>query len=148
MLKDRTDVVLVEGSISVLTGDEEYRLRPNERMRLDKTSARLPIRPVYVKPYIAWHEGRFIFDNESLGDIMEPLSHWYGVDVVFDEPNLRYLHFTGNMSRYDSLTPLLRSICQTVGLRIVIKNRFFFIYHYYFYLFSPCGVLETEKLIL
>ena len=108
--------------------DEEYRLRPNERMRLDKTSARLSIRPVDVKPYIAWHEGRFIFDNESLGDIMETLSHWYGVDVVFDEPTLRYLHFTGNMSRYDSLTPLLRSICQTVGLRIVIKNRTIYIY--------------------
>lgn len=126
--KRYTDVVLVEGSISVLTGDEEYRLRPNERMRLDKTSARLSIRPVDVKPYIAWHEGRFIFDNESLGDIMETLSHWYGVDVVFDEPTLRYLHFTGNMSRYDSLTPLLRSICQTVGLRIVIKNRTIYIY--------------------
>ena len=81
-----------------------------------------------VKPYIAWHEGRFIFDNESLGDIMETLSHWYGVDVVFDEPTLRHLHFTGNMSRYDSLTPLLRSICQTVGLRIVIKNRTIYIY--------------------
>ena len=72
--------------------------------------------------------GRFIFDNESLGDIMETLSHWYDVDVVFDSPELRNLHFTGNMDRYGNLSSILKPISQTAELRIVLKNRTIYIY--------------------
>ena len=126
--KHVTEVVLVSGSIGVQNEEEEYMLKPNDRMRMDSSSDRLSIEPVDVKPYVAWHEGRFVFDNESLGDIMETLSHWYAVDVVFDNPALRDLHFTGNMDRYGKLSPILRSISQTVGLRIVIKNRTIYIY--------------------
>lgn len=126
--KHVTEVVLVSGSIGVQNEEEEYMLKPNDRMRMDSSSDHLSIEPVDVKPYVAWHEGRFVFDNESLGDIMETLSHWYAVDVVFDNPALRDLHFTGNMDRYGKLSPILRSISQTVGLRIVIKNRTIYIY--------------------
>ena len=123
-----TEVVLVEGSVGVFNGKNEYTMRPNERLRLDKSTSELSIKEVDVKPYIAWHKGRFIFDNESLGEIMETLSHWYDVDVVFDRPELRNLHFTGNMDRYGNLTPILKSISQTAELRIVLKNRTIYIY--------------------
>lgn len=126
--KRYTEVVLVEGSIGVVKEGEEYAMKPNERMRLDKATSELSIRQVDVKPYIAWHKGRFIFDNESLGDIMETLSHWYNVDVVFDKPELRELHFTGNMDRYGRLSSILRSISRTAELRIVLKNRTIYIY--------------------
>ena len=123
-----TEVVLVEGSIGVLKEGEEYTMKPSERLRLDKATSELSVQTVDVEPYIAWHNGRFIFDNESLGDIMETLSHWYDVDVVFDSPELRNLHFTGNMDRYGNLSSILKPISQTAELRIVLKNRTIYIY--------------------
>lgn len=117
------EVVLVEGSIGILDGKKEHPLHPGERIRLNHMTEEINIDTVDVNMFIAWHEGRFIFDNRRLDDIMETLSHWYGVEVVFDKPELRGLHFTGNMDRYGNLTPILKAISQTVGLRITIKNR-------------------------
>ena len=94
----------------------------------NRTNKQISIEETDITPYIAWHQGRFIFNNESLGDIMETLSHWYDVKIVFDNPELKNLHFTGNMDRYGNLAPILKSISMIVGLRIEIKNKTIYIY--------------------
>lgn len=123
-----TEVVLVEGSIGVINGTHEYILKPNEMACFHHQTSQLHINTVDVETHIAWHNGRFIFDNERLDDIMETLSHWYNVKVKFDDPKLKELHFTGNIDRYGNLAPILKSISQTVGLRMVIKKRIIYIY--------------------
>ena len=50
------------------------------------------------------------------------------VKIVFDNPELKNLHFTGNMDRYGNLAPILKSISMIVGLRIEIKNKTIYIY--------------------
>ena len=124
----QTEVVLVEGSIGVINNEKEYQMKPNERLCLNRTSQQISIEETDITPYIAWHQGRFIFNNESLGDIMETLSYWYDVKIVFDNPELKNLHFTGNMDRYGNLAPILKSISMIVGLRIEIKNKTIYIY--------------------
>lgn len=124
----QTEVVLVEGSIGVINNEKEYPMKPNERLCLNRTNKQISIEETDITPYIAWHQGRFIFNNESLGDIMETLSHWYDVKIVFDNPKLKNLHFTGNMDRYGNLAPILKSISMIVGLRIEIKNKTIYIY--------------------
>lgn len=119
----QTEVVLVEGSIGVLSSAKEYAMQPSDRLTFHKKTAEVEIQQIDVTPYIAWHEGRFIFNNEPLSSIMNTLSHWYDVEVVFDRPEWKQLHFTGNMNRYGQLTTILRAISQTVGLRMEIKNR-------------------------
>lgn len=123
-----TEVVLVKGSIGVINNEKEYPMNPNERLCLYNSNKQITIETTDVTPYIAWHKGRFIFDNESLGEIMETLSHWYDVKIVFSNPALKDLHFTGNMDRYGNLAPVLKSISMTVGLRIEVKNKTIYIY--------------------
>ena len=118
-----TKVVLVEGSIGVLSEEKEYPIRPSECLTFHKQTSKVDIKQVDVTPYVAWHNGRFIFDNETLSEIMSTLSHWYGVKVVFDDPELNKLHFTGNMSRYGKIHPLLNSISLTVGIKITLNDR-------------------------
>lgn len=124
----RTEVVLVEGSIGILNGEKETLLKPGERAVMDAQSTGVKVYKVDVYSYIAWHEGRFVFDNERLGDIMETLSHWYNVEVVFDKPELKELHFIGNLDRYGSLSSILNAISHTKGLRIEIKGNKVYIY--------------------
>ncbi|EJX02476.1 anti-FecI sigma factor, FecR [gut metagenome] len=118
----QTEVVLVEGSIGVLSSAKEYAMRPSDRLTFHKNTAEVEIQQIDVTPYIAWHEGRFIFNNEPLSSIMNTLSHWYDVEVIFDCPEWKQLHFTGNMNRYGQLAPILKAISQTVELRMEIKN--------------------------
>ena len=118
-----TKVVLVEGSIGVLSNEKEYPIRPSECLTFHNKTSKVDIKQVDVTPYVAWHDGRFIFDNETLSEIMSTLSHWYGVKVVFDDPELKKLHFTGNMSRYGKIHPLLNSISLTVGIKITLNDR-------------------------
>ena len=114
---------MVEGSIGVLSEEKEYPIRPSECLTFHNKTSKVDIKQVDVTPYVAWHDGRFIFDNETLSEIMSTLSHWYGVKVVFDDPELKKLHFTGNMSRYGKIHPLLNSISLTVGIKITLNDR-------------------------
>ena len=44
--------------------------------------------------YTAWVEGKFVFDNARLEDIVKTLTRWYDVEFDFKEPSLKELTFT------------------------------------------------------
>ena len=68
------------------------------------------MREVDVRRYIAWKDGFFAFEEESLEEIMNTLSLWYNVDVFFQSESVKGLVFTGYMRRYsDVMESLMRS---------------------------------------
>lgn len=120
----RTEVVLVRGSISVIPkdGGEEKHLAPGQIAYATKDND-ISIHDVDVVPYVAWNEGRLIFENKSLAYIMKILERWYSVDVAFNSEEIKQLHFTGNMDRYGTITPILNAIARTTNLKINIQGK-------------------------
>lgn len=121
----RTEVVLVKGSISLISkeGTQEHIIKPGQLAYTSEKSEDVVISNVDVTPYIAWNQGRFIFENRSLKSIVEILEHWYNVKITFGSPKLKQLRFTGNMDRYDTITTILKAIARTTNLHIHIKGR-------------------------
>ncbi len=64
---------------------------------------------VDIEPYIAWNSGRFVFDNCSLESLMNVISRWYNKDVVFESEDTKKIRFTGDIDRYGSIEPILKS---------------------------------------
>ncbi len=122
---DHTYVVLVDGSISVLQGEEHHEvpLRPGQKAILHSGSRKVQVENVNVEKYIAWNEGYFHFEDESLEDIMKTLSNWYNVEVVFKSPKLKNLHFTGVLDRNSTISPTIRAIARTVNIKIKVRDR-------------------------
>ena len=78
-----------------------------------------------VDPYqfVAWKEGRFVFQDQNLCEIMKTLSKWYNVDVVFARENLKNIRFTGNLQRYSDIGKVLRKIGKTNEVKFSIENK-------------------------
>lgn len=104
--------VLVNGKIGARDrrGKYEVVMKPGELATLDRKTGEIVLREVDVRRYIAWKDGFFAFEEESLEEIMNTLSLWYNVDVFFQSESVKGLVFTGYMRRYsDVMESLMRS---------------------------------------
>ena len=121
----RTEVALVKGSISITPQEstQEQLIEPGQLAHIEQKGNHISIYNVDLTPYIAWNEGRLIFENRTLENIVEILEHWYNVDISFGTPELKQLRFTGNMDRYATISPILKAIARTTNLQIKIEGR-------------------------
>lgn len=118
-----TEVVLVDGSISLTPrAGREQMVKPGE-MAVAKQS-NVQISKVDVEPYVAWNNGRFVFEDYTIDRIMKVVSQWYGMKVKFESESIKHVHFTGDVDRYGTLTPILDAIRNVTGLDIKIKGEY------------------------
>ena len=121
----RTEVALVKGSISIIPqgSTQEQLIEPGQLAHIEQKGNNISIYNVDLTPYIAWNEGRLIFENRTLENIVEILEHWYNVNISFGTSELKQLRFTGNMDRYATISPILKAIARTTNLQIKIEGR-------------------------
>jgi ferric-dicitrate binding protein FerR (iron transport regulator) len=80
---DKTEVVLVEGSVGVkVYNEKEQLLRPGQKATLNaSTSQHLSIEEADTDPYTAWRDGYFYFNEQTLGDIITQLACSYNLTI-------------------------------------------------------------------
>ncbi len=114
--------VLIEGSI--LWRDcngEEYALKPDQILTANQLNQQIEINDTdNIYPYIAWRDKRFLFEAERLENIMQSLSHWYGVTFTFQDENVKNLRFSVDVKRYEHLNKILEilELTNKVGFTI------------------------------
>lgn len=109
--KDENKVVttLVEGKVVYRPGNDlkyEIHLEPGEQVE-DKADEALRACKVNVALYVGWKDGKYIFENTTLEEIMQVLSRWYDIEVFYLRDEIRNLHFTGDLERYNSINDFL-----------------------------------------
>lgn len=55
---------------------------------------------------IAWRDNKLIFEDDSLHDIARLLARWYGVQIIFENDEIKNYHFTGVFEKEDLQTVL------------------------------------------
>lgn len=121
-----TQAVLITGSIGISGNQEnapEFLLKPLQMADYTPDGVLNRIADVDPHSYVAWKEGLFVFENESLENIMDLLSLWYDVDVVFQSERVKDYHFTGHMERYEQIDVILNAIGKMVGVHFSITNK-------------------------
>lgn len=98
---------LTEGKIQLNTGKQSLILNPEEQGVADIQSGGLTKRKVDSRLYSGWKDGRFIFQEQTLEEIMNTLSRWYDIQVFFENEAIRKVTFTGNLKRYDSFDKII-----------------------------------------
>lgn len=117
-----TSVVLVKGKVGVSgKHGKEYLLQPGEMATLQP--GRTPrIDKVDVDIYTSWNTGNFFFDGCTLEELMQVISHWYGMKVEYVTDDLREMQFTGSIDKYEPMPPTLNAIEKVTGLGISAKD--------------------------
>lgn len=117
---------LLEGSVRVGPIDDSKAariLKPGEQSRLKGHT--IQIQQTDTEEVIAWKNGFFRFNEEPLTSVMNKISRWYNVDLVYDGGVKRYQHILlgGFVSRAKDLGTVLKVIEQTDQVHFEVKEK-------------------------
>lgn len=117
------EVVLVKGSVSLTPKEgREQMIKPGEKAIAK--SGNVQVSKVDVEPYVAWNNGQFIFEDYTIERIMNVISQWYDMKITFGSESIKHVHFTGDVDRYGTLSPILEAIRNVTGLDIKVKGEY------------------------
>lgn len=111
---------LVSGRIGLRKADGqggELMLSPGHQMLFDKADETLSVRSVNTDVVTSWRHGRFVFEGQSLEQILQDLSRWYSFNYHFENDNLRKIIFMGSIPRYADFSTALAILEKSGGLR-------------------------------
>lgn len=85
--EEMTEIVLVEGTVRLFQGSfsgkrEIFKaLVPGEKATYMDGEKKLYYERVDVEKYIAWKDGRLMFRDDSMEEVVRRLNRWYNVDI-------------------------------------------------------------------
>jgi transmembrane sensor len=126
--ESKVKTTLVQGNVMIETIAEsiynrkEVHLQPGQQAILDIASSALDVKKVDTEIFTAWKQGKFVFSNETLDEIMRKLQRWYGFETRYDENELKNYHFSGTLERYDNISNILKMIEMTTQIKFEAKD--------------------------
>lgn len=101
-------VTLTEGRVNLSGGTRSISLRPGEQGAVE--NGNLAKETVNTRLYTAWKDGRFVFKEQPLEEIMRTLARWYDVNIEFADEGVKEATFSGNLRRYDDFGTIIRML--------------------------------------
>lgn len=105
-----TKTTLLEGKVAVRERlkDRQVILLPGDQAV--NNGANFSKRTVNVQQEMAWVHGKFNFDGKSLREVMDELSQWYAIDVVYkgEVPDIEFFGGTFRTSKLSTILKILK----------------------------------------
>jgi transmembrane sensor len=121
---------LLEGSVKVVSvhpataaAQQDSKILKPGQQSLVRGTGNVQVGPADVEADVAWKEGYFRFNNESLESIMYTLSNWYDVEVIYEQEAVKKETFSGVITRFANVTDLLKMLQLTGDVRFDVKGK-------------------------
>lgn len=107
--QDETSIrtTLLEGAVRINHDARLTNLHPGQQAQLRSTGEMKVLDDVDVEGIVAWKNGYFQFNRESLAGIMRQVSRWYDADIEY-EGKVPERQFGGKISRNSSIDEVLK----------------------------------------
>lgn len=117
--RDRDEVILESGRVDVIClcdGVERSKLQPGEGVAV---TAKGPSAASSVNPerLLAWREGRIVFEDMRLGDVVDELARYYGGRILVSSDRINRLVVTGSY-RLDNIDGAIRTLADAAGVKM------------------------------
>lgn len=124
--KDNTiSTTLVEGSVSIHTeqGNEET-ITPSEQFTYNRKNHLTNIQTVNTELYTSWINGKYIFKDATLEEIIDKLQRWYDISPNYKEEELKNKRFSITIDRQSTLDQILEVISFTSDVKLEKAGNF------------------------
>jgi transmembrane sensor len=112
---------LLEGVVKVNAGKANVLLQPGQQSKLAGSGIKV-IDDVDLEDVVAWKNGYFKF-NESLESIMNKISRWYGVEVIYETMPDPVVTYSGKISRSRNISAVLKIIGFNSDVRFKVEGK-------------------------
>ena len=120
-----TYTTLVSGKVKVDVVDRKltYLLEPGMQVAYDKVEGLVTKKQVNVAEFIVWKDGKYLFVQKRLDEILTTLSRWYDFEVFYQNESAKEVLFSGELKRFDDFAYLLSLIERASDVRFVINQK-------------------------
>lgn len=107
--EEKISATLLEGAISMQSGNQQTLLKPGQQAQLSNLSADRSLKltdNADIEKVMAWKNGFFNFEGLSMQEVMRQLERWYDIRVQFKDPGTSRI-IGGKMDRHVNLSDVL-----------------------------------------
>lgn len=117
----RRQTTLVEGKVAIAWKQEQIEMLPGQQAT--ETPEGVKITRVKVANYVGWKERRFIYEDKLLSEVPEDLARWYDVEIFVTNDEIRNLHLTANLPKYENMDKVLEIVEYAACVKFGVKGR-------------------------
>ncbi len=125
---DHVDATLFSGSIDLITSNEKFKVKPNEHISVssDKKITVAPPSTAIARDAKAWTEGRIVFDETLMSEVIKILERWHGVKVIVKDPQVLQYTITADF-KSESIPQIMEIIKRCTCISYKLNNNQLFL---------------------
>lgn len=112
---------LISGSVRVSRNDDQVIIKPNQQAVIMPNKQISVSNNVSMDQVLAWKNGFFRFQDESIANVLDELSKWYPITAI-DIKEGSQDKFTGSIKRTKRLEDVLSAISEVSNLKFNIEE--------------------------
>ena len=114
--EDEIAVVLESGKVELAHNDFEsfnYTMKPGEKATYSIVNNALTVNDADATIYSSWKDGKLIFRNESMRNVVEKLRRWYNVNIEIADNEVFNSIFSGTIQNesYEEIFRYIEIVC-------------------------------------
>lgn len=127
LIEGKVNVVNRESSIGntqsvILTPGQQAAISSPQTVRGGREGGIKLVKDADVEAAIAWKNGQFMFEGNTIQSVMRQLERWYDVQVEYSG-NVSNEEFVGTISRFGNISEVLSMLQKTGTVSFEIKGR-------------------------
>lgn len=119
--ESKAKTTLLEGSVKVKNKANQKTIIPGEQAIVNGED--ISVEKVNTGYAVDWKNGVFRFTDKTLEAGMLEVARWYNVQVIYKRPELKNEILGGRISKYTSITQVLKKMAITGAFSFTVKGR-------------------------
>ena len=120
-----TRTTLLEGVVRIghalETGNSGVLIKPGQQASI--INGKISVNDVFAQDAIAWKEGYFRFNNETMEDALKKIARWYDVRIIYKDQELKQQNVYGSLSRFSSIDQVLKLLELTDAVKFKVEGK-------------------------
>ncbi len=123
----KTELILESGLVNLFSGNYADNhsiatVEPGHIALLDNESNKLTVSEVDVNKYTAWKEGKLIFKDDRMDEVVAKLNRWFNIDIQLKSPELNEYVYTATYQD-ETLNQILELLTISAPIKYTISER-------------------------
>ena len=124
--ESQTEIVLKSGKVSLFErkGKKMHvitEIRPGQQAIYKRAENKLAIQDVDTEKYISWINGRLVFRDDPMDEVVRKLDRWFNVDIEFADPEISQYVYTATF-QHENINQILELFKRTSPVEYQIKE--------------------------
>ncbi len=117
------ETTLEEGVVYIKNkNDKEIKLTPGFQLLFNTKNNKYNIVKTNVKQHSSWRQGRYVFEDMQLNDVIKSVERWYECKVIFIDKDLKTMKISGVLKRNKTLEHFLKVLNTANPISFKIEN--------------------------